>query len=868
MLAVVVGVFPPQSVRGPNSATPVPGFFDLEVTGGTATYEALGLAPEERGAALAILARAFQGQGADRGEVTGLLTSVFGVPGAPAPPADPGSTPITIAAPLTADHWRDVLELRGRADLFPALIANRPALLVSAATLAADPSLRDWLGRDRGLLRWLVRTAPGAFSAAARGLRIEDGRIAVPGGAAAVPIWEAIVAEKVTRPAEFIRALVARDSGRLAWLYGVAAQMSPDRLAAMTGPGPVTAQIAQVQAMADAFRSGDQNWKIEEHPFLRSVADSWMVATQVEVANGQVTGPNWQWLWETVFDRTGLSRREAAAVRRVPASPVTLTWLAAQIASTPPRERRERFETVRFAQTVFGATGDAEATDVLIALSGFRRHHALLVTLDRLGIRAPRTYARAVEAARRLDDRPGRERRLNLIAFQGALAIVERAGVSHAITAAAAEQLVLSLADAVDRDAPFMPVVAHWLTTTLAEALPPLVQPDRWTAKTAYESQFLQALAGPVATAGAPVIEWEGLKYRLDLAAAEHQRILEVREQLESPGLDAALAAGRPEPIAEALLAIVYAPALGDPSGQAMLGADIIARHDFGLTGPAVSRSPGVAWALPRDHVGDGLAWRVQGALLGLDISLARLALRRLADNEMPVEPTINLNDQLSIARTIFAMNAGDLADAHRDRIVEAIERGRRRVAAAAGPRQPQEGVASTNRAVTALVALATEAHLSPALRETLPWLASRAPESIPALFTLRDLLWLGRPELSQAELDRWGVYAEGLTGRLVTAMPPAAAWEDFGGRPEGGVMGTQSPDLVLRLIQETARLKLPGRLVPSLLTFAAQDYWHDVAARFPDDWPAMARQALALSPSRVEDYVAALAGNGPLRPQ
>ena len=47
-----------------------------------------------------------------------------------------------------------------------------------------------------------------------------------------------------------------------------------------------------------------------------------------------------------------------------------------------------------------------------------------------------------------------------------------------------------------------------------------------------------------------------------------------------------------------------------------------------------------------------------------------------------------------------------------------------------------------------------------------------------------------------------------------------------------------------------------------------SQDYWHDVDSRFPDDWPAMARQALALSPSRVEDYVAALAGGGPLRPQ
>ncbi|MFA5911783.1 MAG: hypothetical protein WC815_23635 [Vicinamibacterales bacterium] len=820
-----------------DERTPVPGFFDLPVTGGTATYEELGLAPEERGAALALLARQTHSQGVA------------------ATPRPPDSRPITIAAPLTADHWRDLLELNGRADLFPALLSNRSVLLVCGATLTADPSVRQLLDRDRALLRWLTRTAPGAFSVAARGLKIDNGKIAVPGGAAAEPIWEALAGEKVARPADFIRAIVTRESGRLAWFYDTIASMSAERLAVAYGPGPIDAQVEQARALFDGFRTGDQNWKLEEHPFLRGVADAWMVTTQVAISNGSVAAPNWQWLWEAAFDQEDLSRREAAAVPRSPATPVTLAWLAVKIASAPPRERRDRYEMARFAQAVFGTVTEADATDVMMALAGYRRYRALLLTLDRLGIRAPGTYAKAVAAAQRLGERPGRERRHGLIALQGALAIVERARVSRAITTEAAERLVLSLAGAVDHDAPITPAVAQWLTTTLSDALPPLVRPDRWTTRTAYESKFLQAMAGPPGEPALPVIEWEGLTYQLDLTAAEYQRIQEIREQLESPGLDAALASGQAQPIADALMALVYAPALGDPSGPALLGADIITRHDFGLDAPAAARRNGLAWSPPRDQAGDGLPWRVEGALLGLDLGLARLSLRRLADNEMPVAPTINLNDQLTIARSIPSLNARDLTDADRDRIVQALARGRRRVAAAGAN-------------IAALTALAGEARLSPVVRQTLPWTATRTPEAVASLFALRELLWLGKPEMSKAALDRWGVYSEGLDGRLVTAMPESAPWEDFGGRADGGVIGTQAPDLILRLAEETARLKLPARLVPSLLTFAAQDYWHDVAARFPDDWPAMARQALALSPSRVEDYVAALAGNGPLRSQ
>ena len=70
---VLVGVWHPQAAGLPDATTPVPGFFDLPVTGGTATYDALGLTRDERGVALAVLARELHGQGTDRGEVARLL---------------------------------------------------------------------------------------------------------------------------------------------------------------------------------------------------------------------------------------------------------------------------------------------------------------------------------------------------------------------------------------------------------------------------------------------------------------------------------------------------------------------------------------------------------------------------------------------------------------------------------------------------------------------------------------------------------------------------------------------------------------------------------------------------------------------------
>jgi hypothetical protein len=275
-----------------------------------------------------------------------------------------------------------------------------------------------------------------------------------------------------------------------------------------------------------------------------------------------------------------------------------------------------------------------------------------------------------------------------------------------------------------------------------------------------------------------------------------------------------------------------------------------VARHEFGLSATALLREE-LPWAPPEERQGIG-PWHVQGSLLGLDLALSRLFLKRIADQQMPQAPTLTLNDLGTLTRTAVALVAHDLRDADRDEMAAAIARGRERI------RNAQD--------TAELMALAAECGMSASTRQLLPWLLRHQRETVNNAFALRDLLWLGTPRLSPDTLDAWGVAADGLDGRRVLSMPGPAPWDDFAGRSEVGQLTTQVPDVTLRLVEETARLGLPAQLVPSLLAFALEDYWHEVRARFVDDWPRLTRQAAALSTTRIHDYVAALAGGGPLR--
>src|SRR3982751_6669160 len=111
-----------------DERTVVPGFFDLPVPGGTATFEMLGLQPEDRGQAIALLAREMFTQSASAVERSMAVRNFVAQLSQPdkAKEVAAAAKPLTIPAPLSADDWRDVLQISDKADLFGALITNRP----------------------------------------------------------------------------------------------------------------------------------------------------------------------------------------------------------------------------------------------------------------------------------------------------------------------------------------------------------------------------------------------------------------------------------------------------------------------------------------------------------------------------------------------------------------------------------------------------------------------------------------------------------------------------------------------------------------------------------------------------------------------
>jgi hypothetical protein len=788
------------------------------------------------------------------------------------PSAHPGEK---VPLPLDPSIWRETILQRNVPDaqLIAAIIADRDAALVYHGLAALDDETLGALGPDREALVHLRRNS-GAFATFGRALRIKAGRVVVPGGADAEPLWSAIVGADPSRPSAFVQRLFRNEQSRLAWLYDTVAHLDPARQRLAFGGGLTgNARIERTRELLSLFRDVAAEWKVQERPFNRPSLDPPLILSLTSVeASGVPRGPNSRRMWERIFAESTANPVTISGDgldERSPAPPIDAVWMARRIVSAGLTGRR-RFETLLFAQRVFGdrPANDPERLAVATALRGMMAFPALMLTLERDDVRAPGLLAAAARHGAALQGiRSAGARRASIMQFQAVVAVVDRAYRMGGFDREDAHAALGSLfALEVHAERGYDGRLAAWIKQTLVSRPPAPAAAALGNA----EASVLGAMAGWRPSAQPAGIEWEGQRYNVDPASCELRRLRTIRDRqlaILAPSarplatLDARLAsvaqASSPEArenaeerLAETLAAIVYAPYLGESNGAAS-ASDVSARHDLGLSDPL---GLSVTWRLPREEHFRG-SWRVSGSLLGLDVALARLALRRIDDGEMPRAPRLSTNERITTMLSVSLQVPIAMKDQARDEIAAAIARGRARVKGLSPDRAELERVAR-------------EAGLSEWRREALWFILEQERQAPESAFSLVELFWLGGPRPSAAAaIDAWGASTLPLDGSLCLRMPAAEPWELRSGRPATGILGTRGADVALRTAEALAELRLPALLAHGVIAYAMQDAIDAAQPAYFDDWSAFERAVRAIPPYRIADYIAALTANGPLVP-
>jgi hypothetical protein len=304
--------------------------------------------------------------------------------------------------------------------------------------------------------------------------------------------------------------------------------------------------------------------------------------------------------------------------------------------------------------------------------------------------------------------------------------------------------------------------------------------------------------------------------------------------------------------LSQTLLSFAYAVNLGDPDGTILLADDVSRRHDFGFGGKDSEQRARAAWALPRQDVAPGVPWHVSGSLLGLDVALAPLALRRLSSDRIVEAPRLTSNQRDAFAVSTATMNPFALTDDQRDAIVDGIERGRRRLASLSGPED--------------LEAVAGELAMEGARRRALAWTLANDRSRLESMVSLTELLVLGGARL--ADLDAWGMSMLTTAGCLCARLTPPGRWSTLSGRPQLGATAAGMADVNLQVAVLLKQLQLPAALARVVLSAAMQDFIDEARPTDDADWITLARTARTITAEQVEDYAAAATATGPLVPE
>ncbi len=867
-----------------------------------------------------------------------IALTLLPAPGRQAPETAASATPraqaggqVTVDMPLTLAFWSEhIFRRQIPPDQWLAwVLSDRRAALICRGLLGADDETLAFYEAHPGLLAFLYEHAPGAFASIAESVHVRDGRVRIAEGQTVDALWQSLLHVPPSDPDAFIRALLFEPEARLAYLFDVLETASPQSRAFAFGlwidDDALRAQ--RFQALGQAVRSSFREWHMEEMPFTRPLNDLSILLLRIGVnGRGEPSAPAQRRFWadsldaSPALDAVGVALPAAAAAH----TRVDAAWLV-QATSGDMYTRGDKLDQFAFGQRVFATAGDGDADVAASVVREMTPRRMLLLGLERIGIRDPKIYAAGLRQTRDVLD-GGADRFWTTSQQQGVLALLVRMVVTGTLTPRDGEALVQSLFALPVVSGDFHGALADWFQRVFAPKLPRGVT---WNARA-----VAAAAGGP--TPGAPILDWEGQRYNVDLAAGEQHRIVAVQDHQGGPDLDvafllnqlgrrasqaASIDAVRPlvseaqtllaasggllvrppvsalppgvaprrdgrewlaraaddldravrtgdlrranragESLVElgdvatghALLSLIYAVHLGDPDGPALLGANVALRHDYGFgRGERQGRSRG-PWAQPRQDFQPGIPWHVAGSLVGLDSALAPLGLHRLSMDTLAVPPRLQSIEREAFAGNVALLNARLLRDIDRDRITDAIEKGRRRVRAIQ-PNSPE------------FEKLKDEILLDGWRARTLAWVLQNEPNSVENQFSLAELLVLGEPN---ATIDAWGANGLLTYGCVCTRFPGPRIWRVVAGRPQLPMLAASTVEMNLELAQRFAAARVPAALLPSVLGTAMQDFVDQVDTADPGDRMPVIWYSRGITRNALEDAVAATATfDGPLIP-
>ena len=344
--AVVLVVLPRLAAASPGRSSQ-----DVPVPGGvTALARALGIEVPDRARCITEVVRLVYEDSRPRRDAKDSralrLQAYLRAQGPQASPVASESVPM----PLSAAVWSQAVFRRPvrPTELFAAVMFDPEAALVAHGLAALDDETLGFLANHPALVTWLYEVGAPVFATLAAHLRIHDGRVVPPGGPVAVPLWEAALNVSASQPEAFVRQLIGRSEGRLAFLYDVIGHLEPSRAAFALGSWIEDRGVRgeRFRALVAVATSAHPEWDVKAYPFSRPWHDLMSMFSRVRVdPMGAPSFPASRAFWTHAFEASNPPRDSAGAHERLDSSRVIdAAWLAEAMVLGRLQRRSDRHD--------------------------------------------------------------------------------------------------------------------------------------------------------------------------------------------------------------------------------------------------------------------------------------------------------------------------------------------------------------------------------------------------------------------------------------------------------------------------------------------------------------------------------------------